>query len=445
MAVQQVRDLAGGRDGGNLFLLRPGGQHLQEVLPDRLFHEQALGVLGQHGEIAPEQLRPPEFLHRLSADFDLAAIGAADAADGLEGGGLAGAVTADDGENTGRRHVEADALEDVGGVLFIAEPDLLQAQGRNLRLRHRRLRFQRRHGGRGVRKPGGKPAPALPDRQRAVLPRSTGAVEHLHRGRHGGEHLALLLPQQAADPAGRVVGRHAALLHDHDPVGPVEDILQTVLRQDDRRAQLPVDLANRVQKVRGGDGVELTGRLVEDQNIGLHGHDGGQVEKLLLPAGQIGHVPVKPVLNAEVTGHLRHPQAHGLLVAAQALETEGQLMPDLVRDDLAVRVLHDVANPGRLLPRIHCLERTSVKEDFAAPSAVGCQYRLEVAQERRLAAAAPAAEGDVFARLDGQADTVQGRPVRRDRIRKCQILDRKLCHFSASQRFISAGIKSRAA
>ena len=57
-----------------------------------------------------------------------------------------------------------------------------------------------------------------------------------------------------------------------------------MLRQNDRRAKLPVDLAERGKKIRRGNGVELARRLVENQDFRLKHHDRREVQELLLPA-----------------------------------------------------------------------------------------------------------------------------------------------------------------
>ena len=66
-------------------------------------------------------------------------------------------------------------------------------------------------------------------------------------------------------------------------------------------------------------------------------------------------------LQAEKLGHLRHPKPDGLLIQPQVLQAEGQLMPHLIRDNLAVRVLHHVTDPGTLIPETELLHRRPVQ------------------------------------------------------------------------------------
>ena len=121
-----------------------------------------------------------------------------------------------------------------------------------------------------------------------------------------------------------------------------------MLGNDDRGTQFPVDLLHRIQEIRCGDGIQLAGRLIQNQYTRLHSHDGCQIQQLLLAAGQFIHILVEPSLDAEVTGHFCHPQTDGFLICPQAFQSKGQFMPDLVCDDLVIRILHHVANPGGL-------------------------------------------------------------------------------------------------
>ena len=143
---------------------------------------------------------------------------------------------------------------------------------------------------------------------------------------------------------------------------------------------------------------------------------------------------MEPILDAKIACHFRHSGPHGFLITAQALQAKGQLMPDLVRHNLLVRVLHHIANPGSLLLLRDLLQWRSAKEDPAAALAVGRQHRLQVPQEGGLATAASAAENHILPRLHGQADIRQRRPPPGRGIGKGQILNFKMRHWSASLR-----------
>ena len=130
--------------------------------------------------------------------------------------------------------------------------------------------------------------------------------------------------------------------------------------------------------------------------------------KLLLPAGEFSHVLVVPGLDAEEGSHLCHAAADGWRVVTQALQTKGQLMPDLVRHHLVLRVLLHEADTGGLRPLIQTLQRLTVKKDAAAAPPMWRHSALELPQERGLAAAGRTAEHDEFALLQLQRNILQG-------------------------------------
>ena len=216
-----------------------------------------------------------------------------------------------------------------------------------------------------------------------------------------------------------------------------------MLAEHHSRAELAVDAPERGEKLRRGNGVELARRLVEQQHRRLHHHDGRQIEQLLLPARQLGDGPVKPVLDAEKRRHLCHAAADGWRITAQALQPEGQLMPDLVGHELIVGVLQHEADPLALRARIEFAKRRVFKPDLSRTHAVRCERRLELAQQRRLAAARRAAQADEAARPDTERDILQ-RGHGRVGIGKGQVSDRKRIHTSASLHRKITGVRPSA-
>ena len=216
-----------------------------------------------------------------------------------------------------------------------------------------------------------------------------------------------------------------------------------MLRQHHGGAQLPVDLSQHRQKIRGGDGVQLAGGLVQNQHVRLHGHDGGQVQQLLLASGQLGNVPVKPVLDAEECRHLRHPAADGGGVHPQALQPEGQLVPDLVGDDLVFRRLLDKADAGRQRPLVHPVQRRIPEQNTALPGPVRGQGGLQLPQQRGLAAARGTAQHQERTLRHRQRQAVNG-PGGLPRIGKGQIFDGEQRHTRASFRSMITGVRHRA-
>ena len=422
MALEQRRDLAELRRARDLF--RVGG-HLRKVFPHGLFHEQALGILRQHGDAAAEQLLRAVFLHRLAEELDFPSVWAADAADGFERCGFARAVAAENGGNFPGRNLRGHAAQDVPAIFFIPEPQLLQTQRRVFDLRRsvRGFGLDFRRGGKFI----AQPVSPLSDGKRA-FPGAARAVEYAHGRGHRGEHGILLLEEQLPDVRGRAVCDDLPAVHHDGAVGIGEDVLEPVLGDDDGRAELGVDLAHGIEKIARGDGVKLARRLVEDQHLRLHRHDGSEIQKLLLPAGERGHIAVEPVLNAEIAGHFRHTRAHGRLVAAETFEPERELVPDLVRDDLIVRVLHHEADLRGLVAPGYLRERRAAEENLAAAFAVRREHRFEMAQQRGLAAAGASAEHEKFPRADAQRNAVKRELALRRGMRKGQILDIEMFH-----------------
>ena len=137
---------------------------------------------------------------------------------------------------------------------------------------------------------------------------------------------------------------------------------------------------------------------------------------------------MEPILDSEIASHFRYPAPHGFLIAAQAFQAEGQLMPYLVRHDLVVRVLHHKADLLGLVPVRNLLQRNAPEQDFAGALAVRGEDRFQLPQEGTLAAAGFAAEDQKFPLVNRQADMLQRMLPLRGGIGKCQILDLEMRH-----------------
>lgn len=68
-----------------------------------------------------------------------------------------------------------------------------------------------------------------------------------------------------------------------------------------------------------------------------------------LPARELGHGLIEPVLDAEIRCNFRHAAADRRRVQPQRLQAERQLVPDLVGHQLRVQVLQHKADAGALL------------------------------------------------------------------------------------------------
>ena len=300
---------------------------------------------------------------------------------------------------------------------------------------------QRTHRGHFLPEAIRQPSTALPDRQRGLT--AAGAlIEHPHRRGEHRKQRAIPVKEDLADLPGAVVGHKTSLLHNQHPVGHGENILRPVLGDQHRGAQLLIDFFQSIQEIRGCNGVQLAGGLIQDEDFRLHGHNGGQIQQLLLAAGELGHIPVIPALNAEKAGHFRNPQTDGLPGHPQIFQAEGQLVPDLVRHDLVVRVLHHIANGTGLALGIHFVQGHAVKQNLPGPAARWGQNGFQVPQQGGLSAAAVAAQEHILSLFYGEGHIRKGL-LCSIRIGKAQAANFKLFHTIASRRYIVEGISSR--
>ena len=250
-------------------------------------------------------------------------------------------------------------------------------------------------------------------------------------------------PEQFSHFAGRPVRDKPPPVHHQNTVRERERFLQPVFREKDRGTKLSVHLADGGQEIRGGNGVKLAGGLVQNEDGGLHGHDAGQVQQLLLAPGEFRHVLIKPGLDAEEGGHLRHPAADGGGIIPQALQPEGQLVPHLVRDNLILRGLLHKSDPGALGPLVYLVQGCSFKENASSPVSGRGQHRFELPEKGGFAAAAGSAESDELPLGDGEGKMRQG-VVPLLRIGEAQVPDLKRFHFTSSLLFRISGVKHRA-
>ena len=176
------------------------------------------------------------------------------------------------------------------------------------------------------------------------------------------------------------MGQNGLLQRQH-AVAQRQGLLQPVLTQDDRCAELAADARHGVQEIGGRDGVELGCRLVEQQYARLQRHDGGQIQKLLRPPDRASTGRENHSSMPKKARHLRHAAADDRGGKAEALHAEGQLVPYAVRDDLLVRLLQHKADLGGLPPCIESGKRLTEEGDLARKAAVRRQRGLQRAQQ----------------------------------------------------------------
>ena len=425
VAVQKLRQAAQGDHPlqRRVLPLCPG-QDLQQILPDGGADKQRLRILRQHAHGPPHlQLAPP---------------GLFQPGQQLQAGGLAGAVAPQKRQQLSPAHLQRKALHHIRPILIIFEPKL---PGGDQRFRLRRGPLLRKRLQRVRRRIVQQPAPPVPHGDRAGRPGIHSAPDP-HGGRHGKKHGAAGAFQRRAHLCWRPRAEQRALFQNGHPGGKAKGLLQPMLRQNDRGAQLPVDPGERRQKIRSGDGVQLAGGLVQNEHAGLQRHDGRQIQKLLLAAGKLCHIFVEPGLDPKKGRHFRHPAADGGRIIAQALQPEGQLMPDLIRHQLIFRALLDEADALRLLPLGKAVQRSALQQQLACPASVGRQNGLQLPQQRAFAAAGGAAEHQKLALLHRQRKGAEGR-LGLFRIGKGQVPDRKELHLASSFQFSITGVRQR--
>ena len=252
--------------------------------------------------------------------------------------------------------------------------------------------------------------------------------------------------RQVTHPSGNISGdvavHHPALSHHQQPVAHRDDLLQAVLGDDDGSAQFPVQLAHGGDEIRRGNGIQLGGRLVQDEEFRLHDHDSSQVQQLLLTAGKGRNVLVEPALNAEIRRHFRHAPGDHRLGQTQIFQPEGQFMPDLVRHELMLRPLHHVADAAGGFALGHVRLRFAVHKDGAGQFAQRSQLPLHQPQQGRLSAARRPADRQEFALLHRQGDVRNGGACTVG-IGEGQLFDLKQRHLIASFPLMMAGSQVR--
>ena len=217
-----------------------------------------------------------------------------------------------------------------------------------------------------------------------------------------------------------------------------------MLCKDDCKAEILIELAQRGEKIRGGNGVKPACRLIKDEHIRPHYCDRCQIHELLLTSGELRNVFHKKLGQAEIACHLCNGKAHFSLIPAEAFRAEGKLVEHLVGDYLVIRVLKDKAYAPCLLCLCDLAERFTEKQNISFGFAMVGKTCLKPAQERTLSAAARAADKSNLTLGDIHADMPESR-CGFIRICKAQIADLKRRHTRASFASKRCGAKQSSA
>ena len=215
--------------------------------------------------------------------------------------------------------------------------------------------------------------------------------------------------------ARRRVAGDRAVAQDDDAVGVRQAALEPVLGEDDGGPLFLVEAAQQPDQLVAGDGVELRGRLVEQDERRAAGERRAERDALQLAAGELVRGAVEQVGDAE--------RERGLLDAARdrrgrqpaVLQAEGELRAHGPHDDLRLGVLQQRARDDRQVAR-PVLARVEAADDDAPGDLAAVEVRHEAAgraHERRLPGRRQAGEHDELARLDAPATRRAARASRR--------------------------------
>ncbi len=405
-------------------------QHLLQLQLRCLSSEKGRGFLGYHGsgpadpDLSPLRFQDPRRIHHHS--------------------GLSRSVPAQDSADLTGSGVPLQSLQDVRRLLFVAEPDLIQRQDRSLRRFLSHSIFFRQDPPAGFFHSidqSGQPVPALPDRHRAYRIRQLpqGGLHHRSKDPHGHRQHPVkdrtLLTQLFFHLAGRPLRQDPALFHGQDPVRQGQYFFQPVFRQDDGGPQFLMDFFQGSQELLRSDGIQPAGGFIQYQHLRLQDHSRCQAEDLLLAAGQGVYVPVEPLLHPKEGSGLRRSGPHVRLVHPHALQSEDQLMPDLVADDAVFRILQDETDTSC---RFALFQGPAIHPDLSLPKAMGHQLRLQMPKQRGLSAPGGPKEHQKLPGFHGEIDSPKRRLLSAG-ILKCQLFDSKAFHWIFSRISMSKG------
>ena len=175
---------------------------------------------------------------------------------------------------------------------------------------------------------------------------------------------------------------------------------------DDRDAERAVDLFEQREDGARGRRVERAGGLVAQQNLGVCRQRTGDRHALLLPAGQLGRIIVRPVGKADGFEQLARPFFRLRLFDARDLEREADV---LQRRALLqqVKLLEDHAHRAARLEQLlfgEPAELLPVHRDRALGRLL---QKVDAAHERAFARAGQADDAEDFAAVNLQINAVE--------------------------------------
>ncbi len=190
--------------------------------------------------------------------------------------------------------------------------------------------------------------------------------------------------------------------------------------QDRRLAPLADDPPELLAKLAAKRGVHGRERLVQEEQVRIHGQRAAQGDALLLAARELARIPSLEAGQAETLEHL--PRSLATLLPGTPLEAEGDILLDGQVGEKRV-ALKDVPEASVLRPEIHpggAVEEDPVVERDAP--LVRAHEARQALERQRLAGAVGTEEGhDLVAGLPAD---IEGEPVK-------ALLDRQGKHARA--------------
>ena len=154
------------------------------------------------------------------------------------------------------------------------------------------------------------------------------------------------LPQHLRRQA---VGQDLALLEQHQ-AGAVPGQAQVLPQQHQGEALLPGQAFQGQEQFLHPQGVQVGGRLVQDQEPGFQGQDRGQGQELALAAGEGGRVPILQAGQTHQPEAVGHPAPEFVMGQGQVFRAEGHLLVHPGAKELGLEILKQQAYPGGQLP-----------------------------------------------------------------------------------------------
>ena len=217
--------------------------------------------------------------------------------------------------------------------------------------------------------------------------------------------------------------RASALRREHDhPVDEPRHTAHAVLDHDERRAGRVEHARHRIPHLDDPVGVEVRGRLVEQQHAGTHRERAREREALLLAARQRRVGAIERHVEPDRVERVAHARPDLVARDAEVLAAERDIVADARQHDLGVGILQhepDAAPDAAAAPPV---DRQRAR---ALALVVAAEHSRERAQQRGLAGAGCAEQQHALPRLDrevevahrpGEASGVPPAPAaRRDR------------------------------